>query len=231
MITAMAMALWLGILTSVSPCPLTTNIAAVSFLGRRVDKRRETLLAGLFYTLGRTLVYVLLGVILAGGMLSAPVVSSFLQKYINRLIGPVLVIAGMLLLNLLSLPLKGLSFSPEAQERMAGRGLVGALLMGVLFALSFCPISAGLFFAGLLPLAIKYGSSVLLPALYGVGTALPVVVFAVLMVLGMEVFVRAADRLQRVSAWLQIVTGWVLVAAGIYLCLTHIFGLQILPAA
>lgn len=229
MIAAMAMALWLGILTSVSPCPLTTNVVAVSFLGRRVDRRREVLRAGLLYTLGRTLAYVLLGVVLAAGMLTTPGVSAFLQKYMNRLLGPVLIVAGMVVLDLLRLPWKGVAFTPAAQERVAARGPWGALLIGVLFALSFCPVSAGLFFAGLLPLAAAHGSRVLLPALYGAGTALPVVVFAVLLALSAEAFVRTADRLRRLAAGMQVVTGWVLVGAGVYLSLAHIFGVRMVP--
>ncbi|MGW8258007.1 MAG: hypothetical protein ACWGMZ_11015, partial [Thermoguttaceae bacterium] len=45
-------ALWLGILTSISPCPLATNIAAISYIGRRVDSSKQVFLTGLVYTLG-----------------------------------------------------------------------------------------------------------------------------------------------------------------------------------
>ena len=89
--------MWLGILTSISPCPLATNIAAISYIARRVDSPRHVLASGALYTLGRTISYVALGVLLVYSLVSAPVVSHVLQKYIGKIIGPLLVIVGMFL--------------------------------------------------------------------------------------------------------------------------------------
>jgi len=156
-------AFWLGLLTSISPCPLATNIAAISFLGRSVGNTRKVLLSGLLYTLGRTIVYVGLGVLillvfqaaLTGGdpNSAASGVSRFLQKYMGVILGPVLILVGMMLLGMLdfsgSLNLGGQGL----QDHVAKGGAFWALPLGILFALSFCPVSASLFFGGLIGLS------------------------------------------------------------------------------
>ncbi|MCP4710680.1 MAG: sulfite exporter TauE/SafE family protein, partial [Planctomycetes bacterium] len=173
-IFGLASALWLGILTSISPCPLATNIAAISFIGRRVNHPRQVFWAGLLYTLGRATTYLVLGMLLVAGLLSAPLVSHFLQKYMIKLLGPVLVVVGMFLLGLINFSASGSGISERMQNRAERWGIWGAALLGFIFALSFCPLSAVLFFGSLLPLAVKYNSGVLLPLAYGIGTALPV---------------------------------------------------------
>jgi cytochrome c biogenesis protein CcdA len=173
-----ASALWLGLLTSVSPCPLAANIAAMSYVGREVGSRRRTLVGGLLYTLGRALAYAALAALLVGGLLSVPDVALFLQTHMNRVLGPVLVAVGLILLEWVRLPGFGSRLYDRTGERLVKAGLVGAFPLGAVLALAFCPVSAGLFFGGLIPLALEHRSSVWLPALYGLGTGLPVVVFA-----------------------------------------------------
>lgn len=224
---AIGSAFWLGLLTAISPCPLATNIAAISFIGRQVGNRRSVLGAGLLYTLGRTLTYVALGAVLAGGLLAVDEASRFLQKYMNEILGPVLIVLGMVLLGWIgsgvSLNLAG----QGVQAKAAKGGIVWAGLLGMLFALSFCPVSAGLFFAGLLPLSLKHGSRLLLPAVYGLGTALPVVFFAVLIAVSTEVVGKAFHRLTQIEKWVRLVAGALFILAGLYYTLTHIYGLSI----
>jgi cytochrome c biogenesis protein CcdA len=217
-------ALWLGILTSISPCPMATNVAAISFVGRRVGNPRRVLLAGLFYALGRSLAYLALGVLLVGSLLSVPHVSYTLQKYMNKTLGPVLIVVGMLLLDLLQVNLPGFGVGEGVQRRVEAWGVWGASALGFVFALSFCPVSAALFFGSLLPLAIKTGSSVFLPSLYGVGTALPVFIFAVFIALGTRTVGKALDKLALTERWARRGTGVVFVGVGIYYCLKYIFG-------
>lgn len=222
-------AFWLGLLTAISPCPLATNIAAISFIGRQVGSRRGVLLSGLLYTFGRALTYVALGAILAGGLLAATEVSRFLQKYMNEIMGPVMILLGMVLLGWIGSNLSLNLGGQGVQERAVKGGLLGAGLLGILFALSFCPVSAGLFFAGLIPLSFKHGSRLLLPAIYGFGTALPVIVFAFLIALSAEAVGKAFHRLTTIEKWVRLVAGVLFVLAGIYYCLTHIYGLTLLP--
>lgn len=217
-------ALWLGILTSISPCPLATNIAAISFIGRRLGKPRQVLWTGLLYTAGRTLTYLSLGIVLVAGMLSVPLLSLWLQEHMNRLLGPILVVAGMFLVELLRVDVSGGKLGLWAQRRAEGWGQGGAFLLGVLFALSFCPVSAALFFGSLVPLALGAGSGVLLPSVYGVGTALPVFAFALAIAAGTRSVARAFGAVSRVEPWVRRLTGILFIAVGIHYSLRFVFG-------
>jgi cytochrome c biogenesis protein CcdA len=218
-----ATALWLGILTSISPCPLATNIAAVSFIGRRVENPRHVLLSGILYAVGRSLTYLALGTLLVTALLSAPYLSHWLQKYMNKILGPILILVGMFLLDLLRFSLSGAGISDTMRGRFEKMGLAGAGLLGILFALSFCPVSAALFFGSLIPIAVKSSSGVLLPSLYGIGTALPVVLFAVLIALGISSVERIFNRIIGVERIARQITGLVFVGVGIYFSLVYIF--------
>ena len=216
-------AVWLGILTSISPCPLATNITAMSFVARRVARPGAVLFSGVLYTLGRALTYLVLGVLLVSSLLSAPQLSLALQRNMNRVLGPILILVGMVLLDLLVLPRLGRGTMARASERVGGWGAWGAGLLGILFALSFCPVSAALFFGSLLPLAVKVGSRATVPALYGVGTAVPVLLFAGLLAAGSQSVSRVFNRLTGLEKWARRATGAVFVAAGIYYTLVHLF--------
>ncbi len=225
-LTTVGAVLWLGILTSISPCPMATNIAAISFIGRRVDRPGYVLLTGLLYTAGRCLAYVLLGVLLAGSLLSAPGVSHWLGKYMYRLLGPILILTAMILLGLISLPSGGGRIGQWAQQRAEKFGLGGAFVLGFLFALSFCPVSAALFFGSLIPITVEQGSAVLLPLVYGVGTALPVLVFAFLIALGANQLARAFDKITRFELWARRITGAVFLLIGLFFTLFYTIGIN-----
>ena len=218
-------AVWLGILTSISPCPLATNITAISFVAQRVGRPFKVLCAGLLYTAGRALTYAVLGALLVSSLLSAPSLSLALQRIMNQLLGPILILVGMVLLGLLRFNLRGGGVSERMQRRVERWGIWGALFLGVLFSLAFCPLSATLFFGSLIPLAIKNVSKVLMPSLYGAGTALPVIVFALLIAIGAHSIGVAFDRLRQFEHWARRVTGTVFVGVGIYLSLVHIYGI------
>jgi len=228
LLLATASAFWLGVLTSISPCPMATNIAAISFIGKRVGRPRTVVASGLLYTLGRTMVYVALAVVAVGGLLAIPSVSEFLQTYMNRLLGPVLIVAGVVLLELVPLRFSTSVGGERAQKLAEKGGTLGAGLLGILFALSFCPISAGLFFVSLLPLALKHESRLLLPAAFGVGTALPVVAFAVAIALSARSVGKMYGALQKVEWWARRITGVLFILVGVYYCLLYIFGVTAL---
>jgi cytochrome c biogenesis protein CcdA len=217
LILAIGGALWLGVLTSVSPCPMATNVAAIGYLARSSHSRAMQLLAGLLYAAGRALAYALVGALITWGLMSAPAVSIFLQKHLGQLIGPLLVFVGMVLLGLLpGLPSFGI-VGNRISKRVADMGVWGAGLLGFLFAMAFCPVSGALFFGSLLPMAVARESVVLLPVCYGVGSALPVLFFGILLTVARQSASRAMGRLQRIDRWLMPATGWILVAAGLYL--------------
>ncbi len=227
LLVAAGSAFWLGIMTSISPCPLATNIAAISFIGRQLNSPRQVFFTGLLYTAGRMLTYLVIGIILVSSLLSAPMLSHILQKYMNRALGPLLILAGMVLVELISFNKTGPIVSDKIQKRITSYGMWGALLLGILFALSFCPVSAALFFGSLIPLAVRFESGILLPSVYGIATGLPVMVFAVLIAMGAQKVGSAYNKIVPLERWARKITGIVFIVVGIYYCLTNIFGLSV----
>lgn len=218
-----ASALWLGVLTSISPCPLATNIAAVSFIGKQFTSAPRVALSGVFYVLGRMLAYLGLGSALIAGLLSAPQLSDFLQKSMNKILGPILILVGMVLLELLRFNLPGGAVGERMRAHAGKGGMWGAGFLGIMFALSFCPVSAALFFGSLIPLSVTHGSSMVFPLLFGVGTGLPVIVFAMMIALGARSIGALFQKLTRVELWARRITGAIFIAVGIYYSLVYIF--------
>lgn len=212
------MAVWFGILTSISPCPLATNITAISFIGRRVDRASHVLFAGLLYTAGRMVTYIVLGILLASSTQLVPPLANFLQKYMVYLLGPALIIIGVLLLDIFRINFGNNGIIWEGlQNRIEQSGIWGALLMGIVFALSFCPVSAALFFGSLFSLAIKHQSMVVLPSVYGIGTAIPVLAFAFIIAFSANIIGRVFNALTVFEKWARNATGIIFILAGLYL--------------
>jgi cytochrome c-type biogenesis protein len=220
---AIGSALWLGILTSISPCPLATNIAAITYIGKKVSSPRLVVLSGLLYTIGRMLAYLALGILLVASVLSIPDLSLFLQKYMNKFLGLILIVVGVFLLELISLNMTGGGLSDKMQNRVEKMGIWGAGLLGVIFALSFCPVSAALFFGSLIPLSVTHNSSLLLPSIYGIGTALPVIVFAFLIGFSTRLVSKLFNQISKVEFWARRITGVIFILVGIYYILIYIF--------
>ena len=215
-------ALWLGILTSISPCPLATNIAAVSFLSRKIEHPRMVLWSGFAYTLGRMTAYVIIGVILISSFAGIPATANFLQKYMNKILGPVLIVVGLFLLDILKLNFLDFSISSERQNKLAKMGILGSFLLGAIFALSFCPISAALFFGSLIPLALNNNFGIAFPFIYGIGTGLPVVIFAIGITLGVHSIAHWFNKVTKLEIYMRKVTGVIFILVGIYFLWSHI---------
>jgi cytochrome c-type biogenesis protein len=226
LLPAMITALGLGIWTAVQPCPMATNVAAISYLGRRVDSPERVLLAGLLYATGRALTYVVLALLLVESF-QASRASIFLQAHVRQLVGPVLVVLGMFFLGLMGTGWSGPGVGEKMQKRVDALGVWGALVLGILFALAFCPVSAACFFGSLFALLASNDSRIVLPSVYGVGTALPVVALAALVALGVQAVGRAVDRLARIIWWAQRAAGFVCLLIGIYLSLKYVFELPL----
>jgi cytochrome c-type biogenesis protein len=219
---ALGVAGWLGLLTAISPCPMATNIAAISFLGRKVASPRAVLLAGLLYTIGRTAAYLGIAIIAVWGLTSLPALSQFLQGGFNTILGPILIVVGMLLSGLLELPWS-LSLAGDGLQERVGSGWWWPLLLGALFALSFCPVSAALFFGSLVPLATTAESRFAVPLVYGIATALPVVVVAIIIAFSAGSLGRTYGAIQRFAWWAQRLTGAIFILVGIWLTLIYVF--------
>jgi cytochrome c-type biogenesis protein len=215
-------ALWLGILTSISPCPLASNVAAISFLSKRITHPALVFISGLAYTLGRMISYALLGWIIIYSLLSVPQVAQFLQKYMGKAMGPILILTGLILLGIITIRLPGSALSQKHHNRLAESGAPGAFLLGIVFALAFCPISAALFFGSLIPLALNNRLGAMLPLVYGAGTGLPVLIFAVAIALGVTGLSRWFNRLTKLEYFMRKITGIVFILVGLYYVSAHI---------
>ncbi len=209
-------ALWLGIMTSISPCPLATNVAAISFLAKKITHPFFVLLSGIAYTAGRMISYAALGFILINSILSIPQVAQFLQKYMAQALGPILIVTGIILLEVIKINLPGLVLSQKHHNKLVKAGVPGAFLLGAVFAPAFCPVSAALFFGSLIPLAFKSKFGVTLPFIYGIGTGLPVLAFAVAIAAGITSLSHWFHKLTKLEYYMRIVTGVTFVLVGAY---------------
>lgn len=204
--------LWLGILTSISPCPLTTNIAAVSFVGKQINKPYYVLFAGLIYSLGRALLYLCLGLFISRSLQWLPYVSDFLQNKMMWLVSPIMILVGLLLLDLIRIPLPSIKLSNISSEKMQKFGLLGAFIIGILFASAFCPISAALFFSSLIN---SQGNWLALLA-YGIGTGLPVMIFAFVMAFAANQIGKVYKATASFEKYARKMTGIIFVIIGTY---------------
>lgn len=204
--------LWLGILTSISPCPLATNIAAVSFVGKRIDNPLYVLLNGFVYTLGRTLFYVVLGMSLAVAMQNIPMVSHFLQTKMMFVLAPLMVVIGVVMLNILPIKLPQWKMGQKSTEKLAAYGLVGSFLLGILFASALCAVSAALFFSNL----ISSQGSFIGMLMYGIGTGLPVMAFAFVLAFSVNRIGAVYKATALIEKYARTFTAVLFIGIGIY---------------
>jgi len=222
-IFAIGSALWLGVLTSISPCPLATNIAAVSYIAKNIEGANKTAWTGLFYSFGRVLAYVLLAALVLWSLFSIPQLGRFFQKYMNLLLGPALILVGLFLLNVIKLNFNiGGNISENMRQKLVKSGFIGATILGFVFALTFCPVSAGLYFGSLIPISMSFDSIFIIPAAYGVGTALPVLFFAVMLAIGTKQIAKAFEQVNKFQRWAIKITGIVFLIIGLYFTWNYI---------
>lgn len=218
--TPVLTAFLLGLLTSISPCPLATNIAAIGFIGKHIENRRRIFVNGLLYTLGRVVAYTVLGavllVVLKGGS-SLFGIQKFVGKYGEMLLGPALLLVGgfMLVGDRLHLPKLGFKGSGEGLARRGGRG---AFLLGMLFAMAFCPTSGVFYFGMLIPMSATAAAGWLLPIAFAIATALPVLVVAWILAFSVGRIGAFYGKMQTVQRWLNWIVGGLFIAIGIYYC-------------
>jgi cytochrome c-type biogenesis protein len=210
-------ALFLGFLTAISPCPMATNIAAIAYISRRIDDRKYSVIAGTSYTLGRMFSYSAIGVLIIGAGLEIPWVAAFFQDTGVQILGPILITVGILMLVASRLPITiGGGKLTALGEKIAGWRIIGGFLLGALFALAFCPYSAVLFFAMLIPLALKSSGGITFPAVYAIGTGLPVLIFGTLLSLGISGVSSWFNAITRVERVIRVLVALIFIGAGIY---------------
>ena len=223
--TPVLTAFLLGLLTAISPCPLATNIAAIGFIGKNIESRKAIFRNGVLYTLGRIVAYTVLGVILItilkeGASLFG--IQKFIARYGEVIIGPALLLISLFMLfgDRLSLPSFGFKGNGE---KLTKHGGWGALLLGVLFALAFCPTSGVFYFGMLIPMSATTTSGYLLPVLFAIATALPVLAVAWVLAFSAHRIGEVYGRIQTIQKWLNMIVGILFLAIGIYYCIITLF--------
>lgn len=215
----------LGLLTALSPCPLATNIAAIGYIGKRIGNRKGVFLQGLLYALGRTIAYTLLGVALIAVLRSGASVfgiQNFIATYGEMALPPALLLIGLFMLFGNRINLTSFGFGGKG-DWLARQGGAGALLLGVLFALAFCPTSGVLYFGMLIPMSANTTMGYMLPIFFAVATAMPVLVVAWILAFSAGQIGTAYGKMQTMQKWLNITVGVLFIAIGIYYCLTIYF--------
>jgi len=206
----------IGILTSISPCPLAANITAVAFISKNIKTPKYTILSGLFYTLGRGISYTLLASLIYFGISSFSI-SNIFQGWGDKVLGPVLIVIGLVMFEVIKVNFKGNS---ERMEKikvwLAGKGYFGSLALGMLFAFAFCPYSGVLFFGVLIPMILKSASGLLLPSLFALGTGLPVIIFSILITYSMRAVSKTFSAVSKIEKWLRNGVAIIFIITGAY---------------
>jgi len=206
----------LGLLMAISPCPLATNIAAIAYVSQRAAERRQAAITGALYTLGRILTYSVIGILIIKVGLEIPGLANALQNTGDKIIGPILIAVGIVLLFSNRLRFGNSGVLSSLGEKVSRQGMVGGFLLGILFALAFCPYSAILYFGVLIPLALKSAGGVGLPTVFAIGTGLPVLIFGLALSFGVSRVSSWFNAITRAQNIIRIVTSWVLIGIGIY---------------
>jgi len=208
-------AIILGLMTAISPCPLATNISAIGFISRDIENRRRVFLSGLVYTLGRVISYTGLAVIIYFGA-SKMNISMIFQGWGERLLGPVLILIGLFMLDVIKIKFPGFSGLTDKIGESSKGSYWSTLLLGMVFALAFCPYSGVLYFVMLIPMTISSASGLYLPVLYAIATGLPVILFAWLLAYAVGNVGKMYNQIKTFELWFRRIVSVVFIAIGIY---------------
>lgn len=206
----------LGLLTAISPCPLATNITATAYISKNITNSKMVFWSGILYTLGRATSYSVLGLFLFYGASKFHVAKLFSQ-YGERFLGPLLIIIGLIMINVIKLNFIGTSNLQEKFSRkFKDKGYLGAYLLGVIFALAFCPYSGALFFGVLIPMTITDASGLYLPFIFAIGTGLPVIFFAYVLAFSVGKMSAYFNKVKRIEKVMRYIIGAVFIIIGAY---------------
>jgi len=209
-------ALILGLMTAISPCPLATNITATAFISKNIASKRQVFLSGLLYAVGRGFSYTAIGLILYFGA-SKFHIARFFNQNGEKFLGPLLIIIGLIMLNIIRLNFLGTSnFQEQLSDKFKDKGLLGSFLIGVVFALAFCPYSGALFFGMLIPMSIASADGLYLPIIFAFGTGLPVILFTYLLAFTAGKIGVFYNRIIQIEKVMRAVAGVVFIITGLY---------------
>lgn len=206
----------LGLMTAISPCPLATNITATAYISKNISNKRLVFLSGVVYSLGRAFSYTAIGLILYFGA-SKFHVARFFNQNGEKFLGPLLIIIGLIMLNVIKLNFfSGSSLTEKLSEKFKDKGLLGSFLIGVVFAMAFCPYSGALFFGMLIPMTIASTDGLYLPIVFAFGTGLPVILFTYLLAFAAGQVGVFYHKIAKVEKVMRKIAGVVFILTGIY---------------
>jgi cytochrome c-type biogenesis protein len=208
-------AMVLGFMTAISPCPLATNITAVGFISKDIENRNRIFLNGILYTLGRAISYFGIAFIMFLGA-DRLKFSGFFQQYGEKIIGPLLLIIGLFMLDVLKIKFPGLSGLTSGMERKKRWGYLDVILLGIVFALAFCPYSGVLYFGMLIPMTISNASGLYLPVIFAIATGIPVIIIAWILAYAVSGLGSAYNKIKSFEIWFRRVIAVLFIVVGIY---------------
>jgi len=208
----------LGLMTAISPCPMATNITAIGFISRKLENPHKVFQSGIFYTFGRVASYVLLAVVLYLGADQLKI-SSFFQQHSEKFLGPVLILVGLMMLGILSIRLPAIK-SSDFFEKKKRFTFIDAFMIGFLFAMAFCPYSGVLYFGILIPMTISQPAGLVLPLVFALATAIPVLVISWLLAFMLSGIGKFYNRIQLYERWFRRIIAALFIAAGLYYIIT-----------
>jgi cytochrome c-type biogenesis protein len=208
-------ALILGLLTAISPCPLATNITATGFISKDLENRNRVFLNGLFYALGRAVTYTLIPLLIFLGADQFKF-SGFFQQYGEKIIGPLLLLIGIFMLDIIRINFPGLGRLTEKMEERKSWRFIDAVLLGMVFALAFCPYSGVLYFGMLVPLTLSSASGLYLPFIFAVATGIPVIIFAWVLAYTVSGLGGLYNKIKIFEKWFRRVVAVIFIIVGAY---------------
>jgi cytochrome c-type biogenesis protein len=208
-------ALALGLMTAISPCPLATNITAIGFISKDIENRHKVFINGLLYTLGRAISYSSIAVIIFLGADQFKF-SGFFQKYGEKFLGPLLILIGLFMLDVVKIKFPGLDKLTSRMEKKNTWNYLDAVLLGVIFALAFCPYSGVLYFGMLVPLTVSSASGLYLPVVFALATGIPVIIFAWVLAYAVSGIGSVYHKVKTFETWFRRLISIIFIVVGIY---------------
>lgn len=206
----------LGLMTAISPCPLATNITATAYISKNITSKKKVFLSGILYSFGRAFSYTVIGLFLFFGA-SKFHIALFFNQNGEKFLGPLLIVLGLIMLNVIKLNFLGKSnFTERLSNKFKDKGLLGSFLIGVVFALAFCPYSGALYFGMLIPITISSANGLYLPLIFAFGTGLPVVLFTYLLAFTAGKIGVFYNRITKIEKVMRIIAGIVFIGTGLY---------------
>ncbi|MBN2890245.1 MAG: sulfite exporter TauE/SafE family protein [Bacteroidales bacterium] len=205
----------LGLMTAISPCPLATNITAIGYISKDIQNRKKVFLNGAIYTLGRAITYTSIGLIFFFGANKFKI-SGFIQHWGERVLGPLLIVIGILMLGIIKIKMPG---SGKLQEKMSNKeqkSFWDVLLLGIVFALAFCPYSGVLYFGMLIPMTVSSASGLYLPVVFAIATGLPVLIIAWLIAFSLSNVGKFYNKMKTFEKWFRRIIAVIFIGVGIY---------------